>query len=186
MDKKSVRIAFYVDGSNLYNRLKELGIKNLTQFNYRGLCDWLARDRNAVSYRYYTGVVRAEENNEKGQELRREQQRLFSHLESKRQGFVVKRGYLMRNDSTYHEKGVDVKIATDLLVGAYDDLYDVAILLSSDTDLIPAIKKIRHLGKNLEYIGFSHKPSFGLQRESSLSRLLIKEELEIFQEKILF
>lgn len=86
----------------------------------------------------------------------------------------------MKNDGVYHEKGVDVKLAVDLLVGAYDDLYDAAILISSDTDLIPAIKKVKHLGKQVEYIGFAHQPSFGMQSSSTLSRLLIKEELQQF------
>ena len=39
----------------------------------------------------------------------------------------------------FREKGVDVKLATDLIVGAVDDQYDVAIVVSSDSDLVPAI-----------------------------------------------
>ena len=91
----------------------------------------------------------------------------------------------MENDGVYHEKGVDVKLAIDLLIGAYENLYDSAILISSDTDLIPAIKKVKFLKKEVEYIGFAHKPSFGLQKVVSLSRLLIKEDLENFVDKTL-
>ena len=40
--------------------------------------------------------------------------------------------------------------------------YDTAILVSSDTDLIPALIKVREMKKKVEYIGFSHKPSYGL------------------------
>lgn len=89
----------------------------------------------------------------------------------------------MKGSGKYHEKGVDVKIAVDLLVGAFDNMYDEAILVSSDTDLVPAIKKVRHLGKNVEYVGFSHKPSLALQRYATLSRLVIREELERFEVK---
>ena len=159
---------------------------NTTYFNYSGLSRWLARDRVIISKRYYIGVVRAKENDEKGQKLRKNQQRLFNHLCSPLQGFIVKQGYLMKNDGVYHEKGVDVKMAVDLLVGAYEDLYDTAILLSSDTDLIPAIQKIKHLGKEVEYIGFSHKPSLGLQKYASLTRLMIKEEIEKFVSKEIY
>ena len=80
----------------------------------------------------------------------------------------------------YHEKGVDVQLAVDLLVGAYENTYDTAIVLSSDTDLIPAIKKIKELGKSVEYIGFAHRPTIALQTHATLSRLLIKEEIENF------
>lgn len=175
------RVAIYIDGSNLYYKLRDVGIVNITNFDYRGFADWLGRTRPIASYRYYVGVVRAEPGNKKGQELRRNQQRLFSHLE--KQGFVVKRGEIMKSGGEYHEKGVDVKIAVDLLVGAYDNLYDEAILVSSDTDLVPAIKKVRHLGKNVEYVGFSHKPSLALQRYATLSRSVIREELEKFEVK---
>ena len=86
----------------------------------------------------------------------------------------------MENQGVYHEKGVDVKIAVHMLTGAYEESYDIAILLLSDTDLIPVIQKVRILGKTVEYIGFAHCPSFGLQKHVTLSRLLILAELEPF------
>ena len=178
--KKKKRVAVYFDGSNFYYKLRELEISNITHFNYGEFSKWLARDRSIISKRYYVGVVRAEEGNKKAQKLRKEQQKLFAHLTSSNQDFVIKRGYLMNNDGVYHEKGVDVKIAVDLLVGAYEDIYDTAILISSDTDLIPAIKKVKHLKKEVEYIGFSNRPSLAIQKYATLSRLLIKEELDPF------
>src|SRR3989339_540855 len=166
----SKRVAVYIDGSN---------------FDFRGLAEWLAVGREIISCRYYVGVVRAEENNEKGQRLRKEQQKLFAHLSSSAQNFVIKRGYMMNNCGVYHEKGVDVKLTVDLLVGAYDNLYDTAILISSDTDLIPAIKKVKHLGRAIEYIGFSFKPSIALTACASSTRLLTKDDLIPFTAKSL-
>jgi len=78
------------------------------------------------------------------------------------------------------EKGADVQIAVDLLIGAYENLYDTAILVSSDTDLIPALAKARSMKKKIEYIGFSHKPSYGLITHSDIRRLLTKEDIEQF------
>jgi uncharacterized LabA/DUF88 family protein len=180
MEKEQKRVAIYVDGSNLYFKLRDLEIPNITYFNYKGLCDWLALKRTIISKRYYIGVVRAKEDDARGQYLRKQQIKLFNHLSSPGQKFIVKKGYLMKNDGVYHEKGVDVQIAVDLLVGAYEDLYDTAILISSDTDLIPAMEKVKKLGKEVEYIGFSHKPSLAMQRYATISRLLIKEELADF------
>jgi uncharacterized LabA/DUF88 family protein len=87
----------------------------------------------------------------------------------------------MKNDGVYHEKGVDVKIAVDLLVGAYENIYDVAILVSSDTDLIPAIQKVKQLGKEVEYIGFSHQPSYGLIKNATETRLLTRNDVKAFE-----
>ena len=182
MQTKNKRVAIYIDGSNFYFKLSSapLNFNNLIQFDYFNFAKWLSRDRIFGNVRYYIGVVRAKEDNQKGQELRKKQQKLFAHLISPAQNCIVKKGFLMSSDGKYHEKGVDVQIAVDLLVGAYDDLYDTAILISSDTDLIPAIKKVKELGKEVEYIGFAHHPSIALQKCASLSRLLIKEELEPF------
>lgn len=179
---KNERIRVYIDGSNFYFKMKSppLQFRNLIKFNYHGLCHWLARGRALVGCNYYIGVVRADFSNTKGQQLRKEQQKLFAHLRSAEQGFTIKRGYLMNNNGVYHEKGVDVQMAVDLLSDAYDNLYDTAILISSDTDLIPAIKKVIRRGKQVEYIGFSHQPSLALQKCATLSRLLIKDEVQPF------
>lgn len=172
------KIAIYIDGSNLYFKLKNLKIPNISQFNYQGLCEHLADKREIISCNYYVGVIKAKSNDIKGQHMREGQLRLFNNL--KEQNIILHKGYLMENDGVYHEKGVDVNIAVDLLVGAYENTYDAALLISSDTDLIPAIKKVKSLGKKLEYIGFMHSPSRALQKQSSRYKLLIKNEIETF------
>jgi len=180
MTENKKRLAVFIDGSNFYFKLKSLEIKNLSRFNFRGLIDWLARNREIVSVGYYIGVVRAKTNDEKGQKMRQAQINLFNFLGSKQQKITVHRGYLMKNDGVFHEKGVDVKIATDLLVGAYENLYDEALIISSDTDLIPAMEKVKQLGKAVEYIGFGHQPALAMQTFATVSRLLIKDELKPF------
>ena len=170
------RVFVIVDGSNFYHRLAEpeVDLKNQLTFDFSGFADLLARGRIIVKKTYYTGVVRAGMDNEHAQELRRNQQKLFSSLE--KSGWTIERGYIMKTDG-YHEKGVDVKIAVDILSGAYEDLYDTVLLVSSDTDLIPAAQKTRLLGKRVEYIGFSHRPSFAMQKHCGFTRLLGREDL---------
>ncbi|KKR97453.1 MAG: hypothetical protein UU49_C0030G0007 [Candidatus Magasanikbacteria bacterium GW2011_GWC2_41_17] len=168
----------FIDGSNFYFKMKSLEIKNLSKFKYRELCEYIAGERLIATAGYYVGVVRAKFSDEKGQKMRLAQRKLFNHLHN--QQVVVHNGYLMKNDGVYHEKGVDVKIATDLLVGAYENLYDDAIVISSDTDLLPAMQKVKELGKNVEYVGFGHQPALALQTAATRSRLLLIEELEKF------
>lgn len=53
------------------------------------------------------------------------------------------------------EKGVDTRIVTDLFTGAIDDTYDVALLLSNDSDFCPAIQTIQdRLDKQIIHVGF--------------------------------
>ena len=52
------------------------------------------------------------------------------------------------------EKGVDVMVATDLLKLAWDDLYDVAVLVSGDGDFAYAVQAVKNLGKHVEVAAF--------------------------------
>lgn len=106
------------------------------------------------------------------------QQKLSSHL--KRHQFRYSLGFLLKSDGRFHEKGVDVNIAVDILVATYENLCESIILVSSDTDLLPAIKKAKEKGKKVEYVGFSHQPSLAMVANCSTSRLLTKEDLQKF------
>ena len=107
------------------------------------------------------------------------QQKFLSNLEN--DGFTIRRGRILYDKGNPREKGTDIKIATDLIIGAVDNLYDTAILVSSDTDLIPAIQYVRYKNKKLEYIGFSHAPSFGIEKYATFSRLLLPSDINQFK-----
>lgn len=92
-------------------------------------------------------------------------------------------GYLLKNDGVYHEKGVDVQIAIDIVVATYEDRCDRIVLVSSDTDLLPVIKVAQQNGKIVEYVGFSHMPSVAMVSRCRESRLITKAEVEDFIEK---
>jgi len=163
-----------IDGSNFYHRLKELELKNLLNFDYEKFTQFLIGEKGLVLKKYYIGAIKEKFGNPKSKELRRNQRILLGKLQ--KYNWQIGFGHMLKTDK-YHEKGVDVLMAVDLLIGAYEDKYDTAILVSSDTDLIPAIEKVRQKGKKIEYIGFSHKPSYALIANSDIRRLLIKEEL---------
>ncbi|MEK7653099.1 MAG: NYN domain-containing protein [Patescibacteria group bacterium] len=171
------RIFILIDGNNFYHRLKELELVNLLSFDYEKLTKFLIGRRFLVSKNYYIGAIREERNNPKSKKLMIGQQKLVGKLQ--KDNWVVKFGHMLKTDD-YHEKGVDVQIAVDLLIGAYENFYDAAILVSSDTDLIPALAKAREMKKKIEYIGFSHKPSYGLITHSDIRRLLTKEDISQF------
>jgi len=172
------RAAIIIDGSNFYHRLKEAGLRSLLTFDYRAFNTLLIHGRQMMSARYYIGAIREEQGNEKTKILMRNQRKLTGRLRNC--GYQICYGDILKTDGTYHEKGVDVRMAVDLLVGAYEDCYDTAILVSSDTDLIPALSKVRSMGKKIEYIGFGHKPSHAMIAHSDIRRLLTKKDLDPF------
>lgn len=58
----------------------------------------------------------------------------------------------------FREKGVDVKIAVDLVSMAADRLLKTAILCSSDSDLQPAVQEARKRNVEVIYLGFEFQP----------------------------
>jgi len=180
--KKKEKVAVYIDGSNFYKYLKnkEINFPKGVKFDYNKFVKALTRNRKCITKRYYVGIARNTDNTEKSKQIVAGQQKFLSEVENN--GFVIGRGRIMYDGGRIREKGTDVKIAVDIIDGAISNKYDTAILVSSDTDLIPAIKYIRDKGKKLEYIGFSHSPSLGIQKYATSSRLLGPEEIEKFKQ----
>ena len=69
-------------------------------------------------------------------------------------------------------KGDDIYLATDMLSFAYENVYDIAILVSGDGDFVPVIKKVQKLGKNVENAYFSISRSDFLRSVCNSSVLL--------------
>lgn len=177
----SKRCFVLIDGSNFYFKLKDLSLQNLLNFDFSKFADSLTGNRKVISKVYYIGKVRTD-NSEKSNKMLADQQKLFAHL--RKNHFKYSLGYLLRSDRKFHEKGVDVNMAVDILVSTYENLCDHFILVSSDTDLLPAIKKAKEKGRTVEYVGFSHKPSLAMIANCSESRLLKKDDLLPFIKEV--
>lgn len=177
MSKKAIIL---VDGSNFYFKMKDLKLHNFIDFNFSKFFKYLAGKNKLISSTYYIGKIRTDES-KKSQILFNKQRKLLAHLKKHKTKYSL--GYLLKSDGKYHEKGVDVQMAVDILVAAYENLADHIILVSSDTDLIPSIRKAQQLGKIVEYIGFSHQKSIALVAECKETRLLKLEDIEQFLEK---
>ncbi|MEK6921394.1 MAG: NYN domain-containing protein [Nanoarchaeota archaeon] len=52
------------------------------------------------------------------------------------------------------QKGVDVQLAVDLVSFAHQNIYDIAVVLTGDIDLLESLKTVKNLGKQV--ILFSH------------------------------
>ena len=175
------RVAVYIDGGNFFKYLRSpaAAFPKGTKFDYSGFVNYLVNNRALVSKRYYIGITRNVDGTEKSEEIVRAQQNFLAVLSN--DGFAIKRGRIMYDGNRIREKGTDVKIAIDMVVGAASNFYDVAILASSDTDLIPAIKYLKFCGKRFEYVGFEHTPSYGMDKLADVSILLAQKDLEKFK-----
>ncbi|MFH1253697.1 MAG: NYN domain-containing protein [Candidatus Uhrbacteria bacterium] len=176
-----MRVQIFIDGGNLHHlALKPLGIKEIN-FSFEAFANFLAAGRtiSEKGKRFYIGTVCEKEGDERSKIAMARQTKLFNEL--KKTAWEIKTSKLRERTEkilidnrvvdfqkfknlginevvyqTFKEKGIDVKIATDLVAAAFDDKYDTAIIVSSDTDLVPMIDWLRfRLKKKIEYVGFS-------------------------------
>ena len=171
--KRKILVQF--DGSNFYKKVKKiLPQVHLTNFDYAGLAHSLAKDKSAQIV-YYVGEIRKYPVNKKSQSLYANQQKLFTNLRN--QNIEIKLGYLLFSDGKFHEKGVDVQIAVDIVRGSIKNEYDKFYLISSDTDLLPAIQTAKDEGKEVIYVGFENFISRALQKNCSSYQILKKDQI---------
>lgn len=73
-----------------------------------------------------------------------------------------------KTDRNKKSKGVDIALATDLLSNAYNDNFEVAVLVAGDGDYIPLISEVKRLGK-VVYLAFFLDKVWGMNEELLLA-----------------
>lgn len=76
----------------------------------------------------------------------------FESVEFRRAGSIR---YDLFTGNFHQEKGVDVKLATDLL--KLEDIYNVGIVVSGDGDYVPAVQVVKDWGKHIINVSFLKK-----------------------------
>ncbi|MDR2063913.1 MAG: NYN domain-containing protein [Candidatus Nomurabacteria bacterium] len=67
-----------------------------------------------------------------------------------------------REQVLFKEKGVDVRLAIDIMADVCDKKVKVVFLASSDSDMIPVVREARKRGAKVIYVGFATQPNHGL------------------------
>lgn len=166
------------DGSNFYHGIKRVNRNiHLTNFRYRNLAEVLSKSKGCA-VEYCVGEIRKNDSDQKSRKMYSGQQSLFYNLE--KQNIVIKKGYMLKSDGVYHEKGVDVIIALDILRGALKNEYDKCYIISSDTDIIPAIIEAKKSNKIIIYVGFDGFVSRALKANCDQTILINKKYIEQF------
>ena len=140
------------DGSNFYHKSKKIAPNvHLTNFDYRKLSELIARNID-IDIEYCVGEIKREIDNEKSKMMYNGQMALFNNLKNRK--IIVKKGFMMKIGELYHEKGVDVRMATDIVKGALKNKYQTFYVISSDSDILPAIEVAISAGKKVVYVAF--------------------------------
>lgn len=184
----------FIDGENFKGKMRSVfkeagkGKPVWHEYDFKGLLDKVLAgidlDRKVF---YFARIKEHEESKEKSRQLIEEQRLLKTHLEQ--QGFEVilsgrVRGQMEDGESgkkvlIFKEKGVDVRIAVDMISVACDKRAEEIIIGSSDSDLQPAISETKARGVKCAYLGFEAQPNKGLSYTTS--RTILIRNSEIFE-----
>jgi uncharacterized LabA/DUF88 family protein len=159
------RIAIFIDGSNLYHALRS-NLKrhdlNFTDFTTR-----LCGSRRLFRIYYYNVL----QDQVQWPEGYREQQEFLDILR-KTPYLEVRLGSTKVAQGVAVEKGIDIMLATDLLYFAWNDCYDVALLVSGDSDFAYALQAVKNMGKHVEVAYFERGGSKDLLSVADNQHLL--------------
>lgn len=183
----------FIDGENFVYKIEEVlkskGIKkesiDISSLDFNKIFKLPLKDFKISKKIFYSAKLDFyKETSKKSAELIHNQRKLKNNLI--KQGFeFITAGHVRGQKVTidrktkfiFKEKGVDVRIAVDLVSFSCDKQLKTAILCSSDSDLQPAVKEVRKRGNEIVYLGFEVNPNKGLTYTTNRTILFRDSEI---------
>lgn len=144
----------FIDGQNLFHAAREAFGYTYPNYDPKKLAAAICRQQNWVlqQVRFYTGVPDAEDNpywsefwTRKLAQMGRQQVYPYSRPLRYQNSTVTLPDGTKHTYLSAHEKGIDVRLALDVVGLALDDALDVALIFSQDQDLSELGTEIRRI-----------------------------------------
>lgn len=179
----------FIDGENMRHRLVQVLLQNGRIHDSEDyfkadirkmITDALGESPEAINY--YTTRIRMpeyeipEKLHDKIVEIQEQHRRWIAELTN--QGInIVKAGLLKVRESNacvhcgkrtlfLQEKGVDVRMATEMVMAAVHDHAEAVVVMSSDADMIPALEVVRKAGTKVIYLCFDEEENQAIKQVS--------------------
>ena len=176
-DTYTERVIAYVDGFNLYFGLKSKGWHRYYWLNIQLLAQNLLKpNQSLLLTKYFTARISSPPDKQ------RRQSTFIEALETLNDFQIFYGKYQLNprqcshcgfQDEVPHEKMTDVNIAVEILKDAYQDKFDVALLISADSDLVPSIKTVRELFPNKRVVIASPPARYSVDLVNSANRSFV-------------
>lgn len=191
-----------IDGENFLYGLRALGSdtkdrlprEDFHNFSFKGLINEVLEDEEKAQVFFYGARLKECRHDKKIQNKTRKHIKSQSHLVSnlQREGIqFVKVGNLRARETEpcpnckHHEwylieKGVDVGLAVSMVTKAEKNTE--IILISSDTDLLPAVKVAKEKSKII-YVGYENRLVVSLVRNTNITKVITKAMVQKYLKK---
>lgn len=170
---KVERVTAYVDGFNLYFGLNDSNLRHFLWLNIRALAEnLLLQHQELKCVRYFTARISGSRKGDSHRtaqlrDVKRKRQSDYLEALGTLPDFVLHEGHFLSKQQkclncgdrweVYEEKMTDVQIATQLLTDAFQNVFDVALLISGDSDLVPPVAMVRRLFRKRVVVCFPPK-----------------------------
>lgn len=197
-NRQNMKTVVYIDGQNFLYKAAGVLIdagkltekQDLHTISLRKLIEEFLGE-SAIEIRYYGTKLKQYKNTpeiETKSTTMIDSQRQLRNSLAKQQIAFIESGKLKLRDSDkcrncgmqdlrFQEKGVDVRIAIDLVIDSYEKEITAMVLLSSDTDLLPAVNMVVQQQKRLIYVGFSDKLTNALSIAATETQIIRDAEI---------
>lgn len=143
------KVIAYIDGYNLYYGLRERGWKRFYWVNLQKLAEqFLKPNQTLVETKYFTTIVKYPDD-------KRRRQQVFLEALQTIPGLSIFYGHFLSDPvtcrqcgytyTTHHEKMTDVNISVELMKDGFQDRFDLAFVISADSDLVSPIRAVQQL-----------------------------------------
>jgi uncharacterized LabA/DUF88 family protein len=153
------RTVVYIDGFNLYHGLREASWKRYCWLDLNAMAQRvLSGCEQLTAVKYFTSRVRGAQPGDSPRmgakrDAKRARQSIYLDALRSHCGIRPIEGRFNKRDKScfdcgvmwidFEEKKTDVNIALSLVLDAFDNHFDRAVLMSGDADLVPAVKEVK-------------------------------------------
>lgn len=187
----------FIDGENFLfsvaRILKEKGLirhkSEIQKLSMQSIIDSALKSFTINKTKFYAGKINVPKHVPdlvvKSNLLAESQRRLKRSLENQGIEFILS-GHVRLQDTkvekgkligVFKEKGTDVRVAVDMVSLACDKQLEAALILSSDSDMQPAIKELAKRGVKVVYVGFENSINAGLTQTTTQTVLISASEI---------